>query len=424
MARRAQQNPRQVRVKSCGCPACTKKFRPEEKSTRKSCTGSWQARYRDPAGKQKARNWPSEKEALAFLDRIRTEVRSGSFLDPARGSVTCRDWHAKWVAARRTGETTSERNEIAWRCHVEPHLGDWKITDIGYLDVEQWIAKLTRETGVESITKAFRVLDQMMAAALRDRRIPYNPCDGVKLPKPRAKHPDDLKPPTYDQLAVIRSLVPEHYHALLVVAEETGLRWGELIGLRRCHVDIKHRHVQVREVLIQVKGKPKRKPMPKSDAGFRTVPLTDRAAHALKEHLKKHPAEPTRTDPASGMHEKELVFRGPQGKPYRQRNFWRLWNAAIMKTDFGRAVKDEVTGRTEYWPHFHDIRHALASRLHAAGVPEADVQAILGHERGGKITWLYTHASSDVADRVLAALNGGGVMSDMPEGRPALQVVS
>ena len=422
MARKAANNPRQIRVKSCGCPLCVEEFRPGEKPTRKSCTGSWQARYRDPAGRQTSKNFGSKTDALAFLDRIRTEVRGGVFTDPARGQVTCAVWHEKWLSSRRTGETTSERDEIAWRCQVEPHFGGWKIADIGYLDVEHWVAKLTRETGVPTILKAFRVLDQMMAAALRDRRIPYNPCDGVKLPRLKAKHPDDLMPPTYDQLAEIRELIPAHHHAMLVVAEETGLRWGELIGLRRCWINYKAKSLQVREVLINVKGKPKRKAYPKSDAGFRTVPLTDRAAHVLKEHLKEHPADDARTDPSSGMHEEELVFRGQRDAAYRQRNFWRLWNAAIMRTDFGRAVKDPVTDRTEYWPHLHDIRHALASRLHAAGVSEADVQAILGHERGGKITWLYTHASSDAADRVRSALNGPG--EEPSTARPALQVVS
>jgi integrase len=246
----------------------------------------------------------------------------------------------------------------------------------------------------------------MMVAALRDRRIAFNPCDGVRLPKPKGKHPDDLMPPTYDQLAEIRSRMPLHHHALLIVAEETGLRWGELIGLRRCHVDLKAKTLQVREVLIHVKGKPKRKAYPKSSAGFRTVPLTDRAARVLSEHLFAHPATDARTPVADGMHEEELVFRGRRRRPYRQRTFWRVWNQAIAETGFGRAVKNEVTGRTEHWPHFHDIRHALASRLHAAGVPEADVQVALGHDRGGKITWLYTHASRDAAARVRGALNG------------------
>ena len=149
------------------------------------------------------------------------------------------------------------------------------------------------------------------------------------------------------------------------------------------------------------------------------MPLSGRAAQALKAHLEKHPAAATRTSVADGMHAEELVFRGPEaGRKVKNRpvfagvlkrnNFRRLWIPAIQGAGIAREVKDEVTGRTEWWPHVHDIRHAFASRLHAAGVPEADAQAILGHERGGKVTWLYTHAGADSMDKVRAALGDEG----------------
>jgi N-methylhydantoinase B/oxoprolinase/acetone carboxylase alpha subunit len=78
--RRAQNNPRQVRSKVCGCPACHEAY-PEaefgERKRRRDCIGSWQARYRDPAGKQKAKNFPKKKAADDFLDDIRTQGGGG-----------------------------------------------------------------------------------------------------------------------------------------------------------------------------------------------------------------------------------------------------------------------------------------------------------------------------------------------------------
>lgn len=415
MARKAINNPRQIRVKTCGCRPCTAQFHPEAKHTRKDCEGPWQARYRDPSGKQRSKNRPTKKEAEAFLDDVRTKVRSGTFVDAARAGLTVTQWHAQWWPAQRAGETTMERNDGAWRNHVEPHFGSWPLRSIGYLDVDEWVGALTKKTGTPTITKAFQMLDRMMAAAVRDRRLPHNPCDGVKLPRLTPKHPDDQMPPTYDQLADVRSHIPEHYHVMLLVAEETGLRWGELVGLRRHCLRFEDRTIQVREVIIEVRGTAKRKSYPKSTAGSRSVPLTDRAARALKAHLDAHPAAATRTAPGSGMHPEELVFRGPKagrktkaGRPIesvlKRNNFRRLWVSAIKKAGIMREVEDEVTGRMELWPHVHDIRHAFASRLHAAGVSEADAQKILGHERGGKITWLYTHAGQDSIDTVRTAL--------------------
>jgi integrase len=90
-------------------------------------------------------------------------------------------------------------------------------------------------------------------------------------------------------------------------------------------------------------------------------------------------------------------------------NFWLKWNKATEDAGVVRKVVNGTTGRVERWPHFHDIRHAFASRLHGLGIPEADAQRILGHERGGRVTWLYTHASADSVTSVRSALDGGGL---------------
>ncbi|MER5694858.1 tyrosine-type recombinase/integrase [Streptomyces mirabilis] len=423
MPRKARNNPRQIRIKSCGCKACTAQFRPGEEATRKSCTGPWQARYRDPAGKQRARTFSGEnanKKAVAFLDKTRDQVRSGAFVDLDRGQVTIDEWHVKWRATRRIAANTDETADSVWLNHVQPHFGTWPLVSISHLDVEAWIAKLTTKVGKATIEKAYQMLDGMMTAAVRDRRVAQNPCDGVKLPKAQPKHPDDLMPPTYDQLAEIRGEFPEHFHAFLIVAEETGLRWGEMVGLRRCWVNFEDDSIQVRETVIQVRGRMQRKAYPKSEAGCRTVPLSARAAHALKAHLERNPAKATRTAPGSGMHAEELVFRSPwAGRKVKGRavfdgvmdrsGFWRKWNRATDNVGISRKVPNPTTGRIERWPHFHDVRHAFASRLHELGIPEADAQKILGHERGAKITWLYTHASSNSVTSVRTALDGGGL---------------
>lgn len=420
MPARARNNPRQIRIKSCGCPQCTERFRPGEKPTRRHCTGPWQARYRDPEGRQRARNFPTKREAEAFLDSTRTKVRTGTYIDTDRGQIKLADWYTKWSATRRIGPTAQVHAEILWGRHIEPYFGSWPLSAISHIDVEEWIGKLTTVTGRNTIGKTIQMMRGMMAAAVRDRRILHNPCDGVKRPPARQAHPDDLIPPTYEQLAAIRAHMPAHYHPFLIVAEETGLRWGELIGLRRCWVDLEAAQLQVRETIIYVRGTAQRKAYPKSQAGFRTVPLSQRAVTALRAHLEAHPARGTRSSPVEGLEPEELVFRtqraglkrGRAGQPFQgvmvHANFWKLWTAAAQSAGVARQVHDEVTGRLRWWPHFHDVRHAFASRLHRLGVPEADAQRILGHERGARITWLYTHASADAITRIRSVLDDDG----------------
>lgn len=209
MPRKARNNPRQIRVKSCGCKLCTAKYRPGEDATRKDCNGPWQARYRDPSGRQRSKNFPTKKKAEAFLDNVRDKVRSGSFVDLDRGSLTLADWQAKWKATRRVEPNTHETEESIWVNHLLPHFGTWSLVSIGSLDVQEWIAKMAAKVGKATVDRAFLMLSQMMAAAVRDQRIARNPCAGARLPKSPPKHPDDLMPPTYDQLAEIRGEFPE-----------------------------------------------------------------------------------------------------------------------------------------------------------------------------------------------------------------------
>lgn len=96
----------------------------------------------------------------------------------------------------------------------------------------------------------------------------------------------------------------------------------------------------------------------------------------------------------------DSLLRGPN---FRR----RVWIPAIKEVGLARLIKNPETGREEYWPRFHDYRHALASRLHKAGVSEKDTQLMLGQERGGRVTWIYTHGSEDSAATLRAALEAG-----------------
>jgi integrase len=70
-------------------------------------------------------------------------------------------------------------------------------------------------------------------------------------------------------------------------------------------------------------------------------------------------------------------------------------------------VTNPGTGRREWWPRVSDYRDRFASRLHEGGMSEVDVQYILGHERGGKVTWMYTHRGEQALDHAREALAGG-----------------
>lgn len=395
-----------------------------ERNRRRDCQGSWQARYRAPDGKQKQKCFPisegGKKKAEAFLDEIRTKVRKRTYADPARGEITMAQWWDLWWEAQPNRAVTTKNRKLSnWTAHIEPKWGSWRLCDLEYIELQAWITKEVK--GYHTRKKVHEVLNQMLRAAVKDgRRIPFNPAGDLDIGEPTAKHPDDVRPPTREQVALIVEQLPMYYKPLVVFLEHTGMRWGEATGLRWENVDLEANHLKVKEVLSEDRGRLFRKPAPKSVAGFRTVPLTPQAADAVRAMVARwRPSDrvtPIGDDPfnlASG----ELVFRGPQGGVLSRHNFRRVWVPAITDAGLARIVKNSETGRDEWWPRVHDLRHVFATWLKELGIDEKDTQTVMGHERGSKVTWIYQHSPEDVAAKVRAR------MAPETEGVRTLRVV-
>ncbi|UQA95738.1 tyrosine-type recombinase/integrase [Streptomyces halobius] len=424
MGRRATNNPRQIRSKSCGCSLCMEEYPPPkypERKRRRDCIGSWQARYRDPAGRQTAKNFDKKGEAEDFLDEVRTRVRRRTYNDPKRGEITLEAWWALWWPAHEPQRiTTRNRKLSSWTVHIQPKWGQYKLNALTYLDIQAWVSRDLK--GYATQTKVLELLNMMLRDAVRDQRIPFNPADNVtKTASPPVKHPDDLRPPTTEQYELVRAALPVWYQPIADFAEETGLRWGEFTGLRRLYLDLEEDVIKVREVVIDDRGTLRRQGVPKTSAGFRTVPLTPKAKNAALTMIERlNPAE-TQTAVDSGMHPEELILRGPRAATTKmingkkvtvdgvlsRNNFRRVWITAIQQAGIARMVKNPETGRKEWWPRVSDYRDRYASRLHEAGMSEVDVQYVLGHERGGKVTWLYTHRGEKAVQNAREALSNG-----------------
>lgn len=415
MGRRAQDNPRQMPSKACGCARCMDVYPPGDKYAdrrrRRDCIGSWQARYRDPSGKQRAKNFPiadgGKRAAEAFLDDVRGRVRRREWGDPKRGEITMDQWWELWWEAQPDRAVTTRNRKLSnWTVHVQPKWGRWRLCDLEHIELQAW---LTREVkGYHTRKKVAELLNGMLRAAVKDgRRIPFNPAADLEVGDAPSKHPDDLRPPSWEQCAVIIDELPRYYQPFVTFLQHTGMRWGEATALRWENVDLEGQHLKVKEVLSEDRGRLFRKAAPKTVAGFRTVPLLPPAADAVRTMVERwRPSEkvtPIGDDPYQ-LHAEELVFRGPQGGVLTRHNFRRVWLPAIDSAGLAREVVNPETGRTEWWPRVHDLRHVFATRLKDMGIPEKDAQAILGHERGSKVTWLYQHAPEDVADRVRAKL--------------------
>ncbi|WP_328934197.1 MULTISPECIES: tyrosine-type recombinase/integrase [unclassified Streptomyces] len=386
-----------------------------ERRPRVNCIGSWQARYRDPTGKQCSKNYAikdgGEKAARAFLDDIRTRVRQRTYRDPERGKVTLGTWWEEFweVEQQRLSITTRIRKLGLWTKYIQPAWADYKLIDLEYMALQKWLSRNVR--GWETQKKTKELLVALMDAAIKDgERISVNPAIHLTMTATRpVKHPDDLKPPTAAQYDLIHAALPPYYQRIFRdFAYETAMRPGEVAGARRNFIDEAERVLYVKEILVSDNGRLVRQAVAKTEAGLRAVPLTQTAWEAVQWMIDLW--QPARTRSAIGdgrdLHLEELLFRGPRGAALNINNIRRPWRRATIQAGVARMVVNPETGRREWWPRPYEYRHDVTTRLHRKGVPERDAQAFLGQKRGGRVTWTYTHEGEDSRERVRTALTG------------------
>ena len=163
--------------------------------------------------------------------------------------------------------------------------------------------------------------------------LPRNPCTVKGAGIERAA---EMRHASIPQLHQLADAVPARYRALILLAGYGGLRWAELVGLRRHHVDLAGARIQVVEQAAEVAGKIIVNP-PKTDAGQRLVTLPRVVVEALAAHLEEY-AEP---DPDG------LVFITPRGAHLLRSPFHRfVWRPAVKQVGLdGLRVHDYGTRR-------------------------------------------------------------------------------
>jgi integrase len=186
----------------------------------------------------------------------------------------------------------------------------------------------------------------------------------------------------HDEVATLAAAIDTRYRAMVLVAAYGGMRAGELIALRRRHVDLLHRTVTVVEQVQVVAGRFEVQ-APKSAAGRRAIPLPSLVVESLQSHL----AEVAEPGPDG------IVFPGPAGGYLRLENFRRrAWDRAVRHAGLAPL-------------RFHDLRHTCASLAIAAGADVKVLQRMLGHSSAALTLDRYGHLLPGQAEQVALRLD-------------------
>jgi integrase len=352
----------------------------------------WQAQVR-VGGRTWSRTLNTKAAARAWALELEDAIARG--IDPSAERAIDRAqqqrfaaWAQLWFDARVAERTTLAQNRGYIDRHLLPEFGALRLVDITHLQVQSWVQRLEARLAPSTVRDVHRLLHTILAAAVRDRLLTYNPAANVRLPQLSPSAGQFL---TVDQVQRIAGHCPAPYRTVVLTLAYTGVRWGELAGLHAGQLHMLRRRMDVTHVVEEINGRLSLRGYPKTVSSRRTVPLAGQLVEALAQHLAEDPPVDCGLAHPDGENCSGLVFHGPRGSAMR-----RMWNARVWRPALTSAG---VTSA----PRPHDLRHTCASWLVQAGVPLYDVRAWLGHS-SIKVTERYAHLAPDQHDRALAAL--------------------
>jgi len=250
--------------------------------------------------------------------------------------------------------------------------------------IQSWVNEATTNgLSASSAVKYHALLHKIFARAVIDRVIATNPCTHTALPKVVRKPKRII---TVGQFENILTGIPARYRMLVLLAIETGMRWGELVALRPVDINIRAGILTVRRTLAEVarKNSPTGqrvfdKDYPKDDEQ-RLISVDKATRQQVREHMMVY-----------GVRDTDLLFTSAAGTALSRNNFRAKYWAPAVKA---AKIQQTVT--------FHNLRAAHASWLLAGGADIIVVQERLGH-RQITTTQQYTGTLPDAGERALAA---------------------
>ncbi len=327
-------------------------------SVRRLPSGRWQARYWDAAGNRVAapKTFDTKGDARRWLSAVETDMSRGEWQDPRLGDVPFAEWAERWMVTKapKLAPATQDLYRYLLRRHVLPRFGSIAVGRITAAEVQAWLADLHRtDLSANTVAKAYRCLSGAMDGAVDAGLIARSPCT---LKGAGTERHDEMQIATPEQVAALAAAVGPRWEALVFTAAYSGLRWGELAGLRRCDVDLDSNVVTVARKLGEVNGTLTFSP-PKTAAGKRTVGIPSFVARSLAVHIDLYALPGP----------EGLVFPSADGQPMRRSNFRRrVWEPATAEV-----------GMSGF--RFHDLRHTAATLAAASGASLKALMARIGH---------------------------------------------
>ncbi len=323
---------------------------------------------RDPTTGERKQLWRSVKgtkrDAEAFLVGLLHERDTGIDIQPGR--ITLSKFLERWLkdyARVNTAPKTFIRYEEIARLHLVPSLGSIRLIKLRPPHIQQAYSKLLgKGLSSRTVLHCHRVLREALQHAVQWQLLARNPADAVQPPRPERSEVRALEAEEARQL--LQAVARTRYDALVHLAVTSGMRKGELLGLRWSDVDLDAGVLHVQQTCQWLPHQGFVFRQPKTQLSRRAVALSPEAVRRLHQHRQRQLEE--RLAVGSAYQDNGLVFTTPLGAPIDPSNFRRAWERIVREAGLGHV-------------RFHDLRHTHATLLLQQGVHPKIVSERLGH---------------------------------------------
>ena len=375
-----------------------------EGNIRKRSDGRWEGRYtagHDPVtGKRITKNVLGKTQA-EVREKLRRTIEETRGLDVARaGEYTTGQWLEVWFndyAMLKVRPSSHQTYRGYLDHHIKPYIGNIPLTKLSSLDLQRLYKKLLSDGRVDRIeskkqpkglsAKTVRNIHQIISSALKlaveQKLIARNPAEGCALPKVERKEMQTL--PVEQLTSFLREAKESGVYEMYYIDLATGLRRGELLGLKWSDIDLEKGDLRVQRQIGRIDGKIIEMPL-KTKNAYRTLPLSTEAIDVLMQQRIK-------------TGNSEWVFPSPTGGPMSPDSVLHMLHRVLKRAGLPKV-------------RFHDLRHTFATLALQNGVDVKTVSGMLGHFSAGFTLDTYAHVTTSAkreAAKTMGNLLSGAV---------------
>ena len=345
--------------------------------------GTYFTRFVDKFGKRRTKRSKKLQEVKQWLADA-TYIDQHSDLDQATDMLVDA-WFDYWIGIKKqtvrpnTVRNYSERYER----NIKGVIGNKLLTDVKSIHCQKIFSDMADEDYKTTTIYQTRIaLYNMFEFARENDVLIANPCK-KSLKSDMGKPSDKKEALTIDvQKKFLEAVVGYSYENQYRFVLQTGLRTGELIGLRWSDIDFENRTMKIERTMeYRYKVGEWRAGPPKSKSGYRTIPLTDEEIRILENQRSKN-----KSLKLVPMEWKDIVFLCRKGTPVKNSTY-----------DTGLFKYCDRVGIPRF--SMHVLRHTFATRCIECGMKPKTLQKILGHSNIGITMNLYVHITEDEKHR-------------------------